>query len=120
LIGETSVMAKACSSTKCRTIRRTPDCRIGQSPSYLARFKNDAALEFDTGHTDVCALLTAATLLLALALLALTFLVISIFLLAATALLSAPTVSATLLSGSRRFNGFVRIMFCFRSRLPYG
>jgi hypothetical protein len=45
-------MAKACCSTNCRTIRGTPDWRIGQSPSYLARFKNDAALELDMGHTD--------------------------------------------------------------------
>jgi hypothetical protein len=72
------------------------------------------------GHTDVCALLTAATLLLALALLALTFLFISIFLLAATALLSAPTMLAALPSSAFRFDGFVRITFCFHSRLPYG
>ena len=64
--------------------------------------------------------LAATALLLALALLAFTFLFISIFLLAATALLSAPTVLTTLLSGSRRFDGFVRITFCFHSRLPYG
>ncbi len=29
-----------------------PDWRIGQNPSYLARFKNAAALELDMGHTD--------------------------------------------------------------------
>src|SRR5882762_5448407 len=52
LIGETSAMAKAWCSTNCRTMRRMPDWRIGQNPSYLAQFKNAAALELDMRHTD--------------------------------------------------------------------
>ena len=33
-------------------MRRMSDWRIGQNLSYLARFKNAAALELDMGHTD--------------------------------------------------------------------
>jgi hypothetical protein len=57
--------------------------------------------------------LAAASLLLALALLAFTFLFIPIFLLAATALLAA------FLSSAFRFDGFVRITFCFHSTFLY-
>jgi hypothetical protein len=59
--------------------------------------------------------LASATLLLALALLAFTFLFIPIFLLAATALLSATALLAALLSSAFRFDGFIRITFCFHS-----
>jgi hypothetical protein len=59
--------------------------------------------------------LASATLLLALALLAFTFLFIAIFLLAATALLSATALLAALLSSAFRFDGFIRITFCFHS-----
>jgi hypothetical protein len=54
--------------------------------------------------------LASATLLLALALLAFTFLFVTIALLPATPLLAS-------LSGSRRFDGFVRITWCFHSCL---
>ena len=33
-------------------MRRMPDWRIGQNPSYLAQFKNAAALELDMRHSD--------------------------------------------------------------------
>jgi hypothetical protein len=65
--------------------------------------------------TFLTAPLASASLLLALALLAFTLLSISIFLLAATALLSATALFAALLSSAFRFDGFVRITFCFHS-----
>ncbi|PYL08457.1 MAG: hypothetical protein DME33_07350 [Verrucomicrobia bacterium] len=55
------------------------------------------------------------TLLFALALLALTFLLFAISLLAATALLSTTALLAAFLSGSRRFDRFVRIALFFHS-----
>jgi hypothetical protein len=75
------------------------------------------------------ALLAAATFLTAtaplastsllFALLAFTLLSISIFLLAATALLSATALFAALLSSAFRFDGFVRITFCFHGTFLY-
>jgi hypothetical protein len=63
--------------------------------------------------------LASASLFLALALLAFTFLFISIFLLATTALLSATALFAALLSSAFRFDGFIRITFCFHSTFLY-
>jgi hypothetical protein len=53
-------MAKACCSTNRRTIRRTPDWCIGQSPSYLAHFKNAASLKLK--DAERCKDITPATI----------------------------------------------------------
>ena len=74
-----------------------------------------AALLAAAAFLTATAPLASATLLLALALLAFTFLFIPIFLLAATALLSATALLAALLSSAFRFDGFIRITFCFHS-----
>jgi hypothetical protein len=74
-----------------------------------------AAATFLTATTPFA----SASLLLALALLAFTLLSISIFLLAATALLSATALFAALLSSAFRFDGFVRVTFCFHGTFLY-
>jgi hypothetical protein len=74
-----------------------------------------AALLAAATFVTATAPLASASLLLALALLAFTLLLISIFLLAAT----APTLLAALLPAAPRFDGFVRIPFCFHSTFLY-
>jgi hypothetical protein len=93
--------------------------RLGSYEGLASAALLTAALLAAATFLTATASLASASLLLALALLALTLLFISIFLWAATALLSAPTLLAALLPSAFRFDGFVRIPFCFHSTFLY-
>jgi hypothetical protein len=84
------------------------------SAAFLA-----AALLAATSLLTTTALLAATALFFALALLAATALFVTITLFVAIALLAATALLAASLSGSRRFDRFVRIALCFHSAFLY-